>query len=680
MLKQLSRLKHTRNILILGFVFFMAISLVIFYRPGSSGTLVEPNKNTAVVAKVSGEEITVADIAQLKENYMQMLGGQISLAQLGGNKRFLDGLIRDRVVSQEAARLNLSASKAELKDRLVKQFTDPTGKFVFTDASSGKVDLKKYEDAVNNRYGGVERFERSVRDAIAQEKLRAFITASVTISPEEVQEEYKKKNTSFDLSYVIVSADKLAEKIQPTDQDLRAFYEQHKTDYRILEPQKKIRYLFIDQEKAGLKLQISDKELHDEYDRLTPENKQAGVKVQQILLKVARKDLDTQVEEKAKELIKKARGATGQATEEAYAQLARGNSEDPATAKNGGFLSRLIKKNPNKPDALYERAVDMQPGDVSDVPIKYAGNYYILRRGDAVPKTFEEAKPELLVSLRNRRGYTAAAGIAQKARESLKKSHDAQKVAQELAAEANMNPADMVRETPYIKQGDDVPGIGSNQQFEAAIAPLNNPNDVGEPAGVKGGFAVPMFVDKKEPRIPEFDEVKDKVAKAFKLQKAKELLDQKAREIATSVNSAADLKAAAEKGGLEVATEEAFKTGKGLGKLSPSSALDEAVYSLKQGEVSKSPIKVGDSWVIVGATVRKEADLAEFAKQREQLTETALRSRQDQVYEDYVASAIARMKSEGKVKVYKDVLDSIEEDEPQVAPVPQRRSFPVPTR
>jgi peptidyl-prolyl cis-trans isomerase D len=679
MLKQLSRLKHTRNILILGFVLFMAVSLVIFYKPGSSGNAVEANKNTTVVAKVNGEDITVADIAQLKENYMQMLGGQISLAQLGGNKRFLDGLIRDRVVSQEAARLNLSASQQELKDRLVKQFTDPTGKFVFADAN-GKIDVKKYQDSVTNRYGDVERFERSIKDAIAQEKLKAFVTASVTLSPEEVQEDYKRKNTSFDLSYVTVSADKLAEKIQPSDQDLKAYFEQHKTDYRIDQPQKKIRYVFVDQEKAGQKLQISDKDLQDEYNRLSPEAKQAGVKVQQILLKVARKDLDPQVEQKAKDLIVKARGANGQATEQAFADLAKGNSEDPATAKSGGFLSRLIKKNPNKPDALYERAVDMQPGDVSDIPIRYGGNWYILRRGDAVPKTFEEAKPELLVSLRNRRGYTAAAGLARRAAESLKKSHDPQKVAQELAAEANMNPSDMVRETPFVKPGDDVPNIGSNQQFETAIAPLNKPNDVGEPTGIKNGFAVPLFVEKKDPRIPEFDEVKDKVAQNFKQQRAKEQLDQRARELASSTNSAADLKAAAEKAGLEVTTEEVFKTGKGLGKLSPSSALDEAIYALKQGEVSKAPIKVGDSWVIVGVTNRKEADLTEFAKQREQLTETALRSRQDQVYDDYVSAAIARMKSEGKVKIYKDVFDNIEEEEPQIAPMPQRRSFPIPTK
>ena len=77
-------------------------------------------------------------------------------------------------------------------------------------------------------------------------------------------------------------------------------------------------------------------------------------------------------------------------------------------------------------------------------------------------------------------------------------------MAQELAAEANMKPAEMVKETPFVAPGDDVPGIGSSQQFEAAIAPLNNANDVGDRTGVKGGFAIPVLVDKKEYRIPRF--------------------------------------------------------------------------------------------------------------------------------------------------------------------------------
>ena len=38
MLKQLRNLKHTRNIVIIIFVLFMAVSLVIFYKPGGSGS------------------------------------------------------------------------------------------------------------------------------------------------------------------------------------------------------------------------------------------------------------------------------------------------------------------------------------------------------------------------------------------------------------------------------------------------------------------------------------------------------------------------------------------------------------------------------------------------------------------------------------------------------------------
>src|SRR5882724_13431735 len=672
MLKQLGRLERTRNIIILGFAVLMAVSLIVFYAPGRTARNIEPSKNTEVIAKVGSDQITVADLAQVRESYQQMFGGRISLEQLGGNKRFLEGLISKHVIAQEATRLGLGASDAEVADKIRKQFADASGQFV---------GLERYKESITARYGDVEKFERDLRDEIAQEKLKAFVSASVKVSDDEVQNDYRRKNTSFDVSYVVVSADKLGEKIQPTDEELRSFYESHKTDYRYDEPQRKVRYIYIDQEKVGSKLTIADKDLHDEYDKLSPEHKQAGVKVQQILLKVARKDLDAQVEQKAKDLITKLRGNTGQATEAAFAEAARGSSEDPATAKEGGFLPRLVKKNPNKPDALYERAVDMQPGDVTDVPIKYAGNWYILRRGDAVPKTFEEAKPELLVSLRNSKSFSVASKLAERAQARLKETQDPQKVAQELAGEANMKPAEMVKETPYIKPGDDVPDIGSNQQFEQAIAPLNNPKDVGQQTGVKGGFAIPMLVDKKEPRIPEFEEVKAKVVKALKDQRAKEQLEAKAKEIASGAGSADQLKAAAEKAGFETATEEGFKLGKTLGSAGTSPVIDEAIYALKSGEVTKAPLKSGDNWVIIAATKRTEADLAEFSKQRDQLTESMLSQQQDQVFADYIAGVQERMKRDGKIKIYDDVLLSLEADEPVAAPPPPtQRRFPVPTK
>jgi peptidyl-prolyl cis-trans isomerase D len=669
MLKQLGRLERTRNIIILGFAVLMAVSLVIFYAPNRSATTINPATSTEVVAKVGSDKITVADLMIVREGFRQRFGGQISLAQLGGNRSFLESLIAKHVMSQEAERLGLGASDAEVAERIRRQFSDASGVFVGSE---------RYKESVIPRYGSVEKFENELRDEIAQEKLRAFITSSVNVSDDEVQQEYKRKETSFDVSYVIVSTEKLAEKIQPSDTDLRSYYDSHKTDLRYLEPQRKVRYLFVDQEKAASKLQISDQELKAEYDRLAPEFKQAGVKVQQIVLKVARKDLDAQVEQKAKDLIAKVRGAGGQGSEQAFAEAARGNSEDPATASNGGFLANPVKKNPNKPHGLYERAFDMQPGDVSDIPIRYGGNWYILRRGDAVPKTFEAAKQEILVSLRNRRSYSEALKVSTKAYQRLKETKDIQKVAQEVAGEANMTPADMVRETPYIKPGDDVKDIGTNQQFEVAVGQLNNPNDLAEPTGVKGGFAIPMLVDKKEPRIPEFDEVKTQIADLVKKQRAKDELEQKAKNLLSSVTSPDGVKAAGEKEGFEgdVATD--FKIGSALGSLEPSSVLDDAIFNMKAGDLAKNPVKVGENWVVFGISKRKDADMAEFAKKRDEVRQRMLSQRQGQVFEDYITGVQRRMKSDGSIKIYDDVLNSIEEaEEPSAAPgLPPGLNFP----
>jgi peptidyl-prolyl cis-trans isomerase D len=670
MLKQLSRFERTSKVLILGFVGLMAVSLVLFFRPNSGSSALEPTRSTEALASVNGAEITVGDFATQKQNIQTQFsrfGGQVSLTQMGyTDERILDGLIAKKVTVQEAERLGLGASEAEVKERIAKMFIDPSGKFLLADAS-GKLDMSKYQE----RVGDVGIFERGVAEDIAREKLEALVAASVRISEDEVQQEYKRKNTNFDLTYVVVSADKLAEKIQPTDDELKAYYDQHKTDYNISVPQKKIKYLFIDQDKSGQKLQISDKELRDEYDSLKPEFKQAGVKVQQILLKVARPDLDATVKAKADGLVAKARGQQETTTEEAFAELAKGNSEDPTTATNGGRVNGVVKKNPTKADDPYQKVLDLQPGDVTD-PIKYRNAYYILRRGEPVPKTFDDAKPELLVSLRNRRGYTVAQKIAQRAQDRLKTNKDPLKAAQEFAAEANMTPADMVRETPFVKPGDDVPNIGSSQQFEEAIAPLNNPNDVGERTGIKNGFAIPMLVDKKGPRIPEFDEVKDKVAQAVKQEKANSQLEGKAKELIANAKAPGDLKAAAAKLGLEAKAEANYKLATPLGEAGSSVLLDDPLYAAKTGEVLKTPVFLNQNYLVIGVNKRTEADLVEFAKQRDSLMQSALTERKNQVFEDYLTAVQNRMKQDGKIRIYKEVLAGMmETEEPEAAP--QRR-------
>jgi peptidyl-prolyl cis-trans isomerase D len=673
MLKQLSRLERTRNILILAFVGIMAVSLVLFFRPNSGANVPDPTKSSEVLAVVNGQEITVSEFATQRLNLQQrfsQFGAQATLARMGyTDEKILDGLISKAVIMQEAERLGLGASDAEVKDRVADMFRDPAGKFLLVDAS-GKLDMNKYQE----RVGDPVIFEKGVAQDIAREKLEALVTAGAHVSEDEVRDEYKRKNTTFDLTYVVVSTAKLAEAIKPSEEDLKAYYEQHKNDYKIDVVQKKVRYVFVDQDKSGQKVQISDKELREEFDKLDPKFKQAGVKVQQIVLRVAREDLDETVKKKADELVTKARGQSNTATEEAFADLAKGNSEEATTAKNGGRVSGLVKKDPTKSDDPYQQTVEMNPGEVTN-PIKYRNAYYILRRGDAVEKTFEMAKPELLVSLRNRRGYTIAQKIAQKAEERLKQNKDPQKVAQEFAAEANMSPADMVRETPFVKPGDDVPNIGNNQQFETAIAPLNNANDVGDRTGVRNGFAIPMLVDKRDPRIPELAEVKDKVSEAVKQEKAKAQQEAKAKEIAAGAKTPGDLKAAAAKLGLETKAEANYKIGSPLADLGSSALLDDPLFASQSGQML-SPIFLNDNYLVIGVTKRTEADMAEFTKQRDSLMQTAQTTRKNQIFDDYVASLTNQMKREGDIKVYKEVLDQLREQTPEIE-IPGRGRLPT---
>jgi len=250
-----------------------------------------------------------------------------------------------------------------------------------------------------------------------------------------------------------------------------------------------------------------------------------------------------------------------------------------------------------------------------------------------------------------------------------------QRVAQEFAAEANMAPAEMVRETPFVKPQDDVPEIGSSPQFEEAIAPLEEPGQVGKPVGVKNGLAVPVLVEKRDPRVPEFEEVRDKVAERLKVERAEQQLEQTAKDLAAGATTPDALKAAAQRLGLTAETEEGFLAGRPLGKAGAAPALDAALVSLKAGETMKAPVKVGGTWVVAGVASRKDADMAEFEKKRSELLQTALDNRRSEVYDEYLSGARRRLEQEGEIKINKDVLAQVEALEP---PAVQRPSLNFP--
>ena len=649
MLKFFSRLEKTRNFVLLAIAVVMVLSMVFF--GASQLGFTDPNanlsKSTETAAVVGSEKITVGELVTQKQSLGQMYGNSSIPV-----KFLIDGAVRERMVRVESNRLGLTPSDSEVAEQIREQFKSAEGK---------PLDLKNYEQIVTEQYGSVKAYEQSVRDQLAGQKMQAYITAGVSLSETEILDSFKRKNTKFDLSFVTVNATDLASSLKPTDDELKAYFEQNKKNYYVGMPQKKIRYIFVNTSKLGEKLTFSDEELKAEYDKLPEDKKQAGVNGQQIVLRIPKPDQDSQIFAKATQIVTQAR-TSGTITEEAFGNLAKGQSEEPFSALNGGKLKGLVRANPNNPTDPYQKLLTLKEGDVTE-PIKFGASYYILRRGASVPKPFEDAKKEIEVSLRNRRGYTVAADLAQKIVDRLKEVKDVQKVADEFAGQANSNSKEMIRETDFVKPGDEVPNIGISPQFEDGIATLEAINDIGEKTPIKDGFAVPMLIEKREPRDATFEEVKSRVTEDFKLVQAKEKVDQIAKDVAAGASNAVGLTAIATAKGLKVEDSKSFILGSPLGKgesAATSESLEDAIYALKAGEVTKTPIKVGDNWYIVGATTRTDASMDDFTKQRDQLSQQMLGEKRGSVMSDYLASVRARMEAAGQIKIYKEVLDKID--------------------
>ncbi len=99
MLKFFNRLERTRSLIIIFFAALVVIGMVVTGVYNRTGIAVaNPFKSREVLAKVNGDEVTVADLALRKKSFEMRMGGNFTLAQLGmTNQRVLDQLFNDRI-------------------------------------------------------------------------------------------------------------------------------------------------------------------------------------------------------------------------------------------------------------------------------------------------------------------------------------------------------------------------------------------------------------------------------------------------------------------------------------------------------------------------------------------------------------------------------------------------------
>jgi peptidyl-prolyl cis-trans isomerase D len=501
----------------------------------------------------------------------------------------------------------------------------------------------EYEDMLQRANLTPTKFEHEVGDDILLTKLQALISGSANVSDAEIHDQFIKQNSKVKFDYAVLKQDDLRKGLHPTDEELKAYYESHKTSYANSIPEKrKVKYAIIENGKAAEDVKVTPEDLRAYYDQHREQYRvPEQVKVSHILIKTPLPGPDGKVDargvaeaqRRAEDLLKQLK--SGAKLED----LAKKYSEDPGSGKQGGSLG-WIGKGQTVPE--FEKvAFSLPKGQISDL-VKSSYGFHIIRVDDkqeAHMKTLEEVKAEIEPILKHQKGQQ----IAQQKAEALLKQARADGLDSAAAAQG----VPMIT-SDFFSRKDMLPGLGPSPQFMDAVfsATEKSPPDV---APASQGIVVFQLLGVKSPATPTFEEIRSRVEDEFKNERSSILLTQKGQELSDRAKTEHDLKRAAKELGATVKTSDFVLPDGQVPDVGSMSGQAAVAFTLKPGDIS-GPINSGANAVVLKVLENQQPSEAEFAAKRDQIRDQLLLGKQQERFGLFVSSLIDEMTRSGKIK------------------------------
>jgi peptidyl-prolyl cis-trans isomerase D len=616
-------LKWSLALVVLTFVAFYATDFV-----NTDATTATGVATTDVVANVEGKTITAGQFQQRYlsqvQAYQGAYGGSVTeqlLQQLGIDQQILQQMVDEQAALTEAERRGLRVSDEELAQQI---FSIPglqeNGRFI------GE---QRYEQLLRSQRPPITKadFEENLRRSMMIDKLRTALTDWMAVTDAELDREYKQRNEKVKLQVVALTADKFRDQVSVTPQEVAAYFEAHKAEYRKGE-QRKVKYFLLDREQVRARVQVSPADVQAYYNAniqqfQTPEQ----VRASHILLKTEGKDEAT-VRKLAEDLDKQAKAGAD------FAALATKYSEDEGSKTKGGDLDFFGR---GQMVAEFDNAAfAMQPGEVSDV-IKSQFGFHIIKVTDkkaGSTRTLDEVRAQIQEQLSSQRADQQVADRTAQLDTRIDDPSDLDAVAKDSGL--------TVVESGFFAREDPVPGLGAAPQVVAEAFRLKD-GEVSKATTSPRGPVYLTVTGKRDPYVPKLDEVEARVREDVTRTKAIEVSRQKASQIAAALRGAKDFAAAAKTQGLEAKSTELVARESALPDIGVSQEVDRAAFSLPVGGVSE-PITTNDATVIVKVLERDEVTPDEFAKAKETFRGELLNERKNRFFTAYMTKAKENMK------------------------------------
>ena len=612
----------------------VVVAFIALYFPDFMRQETDAAAPNDVVASVGGQSITVGEfrrayLGQLAV-YQRAYGGNVNeqlLRQMGIDQQILQQLIDERAAAQEARKLGLTVTDAEVAQRIrTMPAFQQNGQFV---------GFQTYAMVLRSQTPPLTttEFEDSLRRALLVEKLRAALTDWMAVSDAEIEQEFRRRTEKVKLEFVVFSPDRLRDQVTLTDADVAAHFEAHKEDYRVPE-KRKIRFLLIDTEALKARITVPPGDVERAYQQdidqyTTPEQ----VRASHILLETEGKD-EAQVRARAEALLKQVKSGAD------FGALAKEHSEDEASAAQAGDLDyfgrgRMVKE-------FEDVAFSLAPGQVSDL-VRSQFGFHIIKVTDKKPastRSFDEVKAQIADQLASERAQAQANEMAAALAKDIKSAADLEKAAQSRGL--------TVKESGFFARDEPIAGIGpspavSEQAFELAE------NAVAGPVRAPGGQVFFTTIGKQDAHLPTLDAVKDRVREDAVRRKAADLARSRAEALLPDLQT--DFAKAARGAGLDVKTTELVTRGATLPEIGVSAAVDAAVFALPRGGVS-APLRTEAGTVVARVADRQDGDAGAMKAATDEIRRELLDAQRGRFFTAYMQKAQERQQT----SINQDVL------------------------